>query len=137
MKQLRQWLEKFMVGRYGIDLLNTHLLWLFLGIGFIGIVFRSELFRLVSVGVLAYLYFRIFSRNLLRRNQEMVRYQKWLTALKYFRKKIFGFFKYRYVTCPACQKKVRVLKQKGEQKVTCPFCDHQFTTASTKRQTLK
>lgn len=134
---MRNWLQKVMAGRYGVDEFNrclntTALITLVLSILFKGVL--SMLFWLMAIAALVFSYFRMFSRNTYRRRAEnsaylTLRYNltRKLTGLKQRmqQKKYYRFFK-----CPKCGITTRVPKGKGKIRITCPKCGESFVRKS-------
>lgn len=128
---MMNWLRKFMYGRYGVDELSIALLIVSLVLMIIG-GFSSKLFilRLISDVFIVLYMFRIFSKNIYKRQQE---YYKYLNV----KNKIVGFIKgksnrakdlktYKYFTCPNCKQKLRVPRGNGKITITCSKCKTQF-----------
>ncbi len=148
----RNKLYQFMQGRNGVDefakfLNHTSFLFLIcaiicsiLTLGFAShamkaaVVFRILYFALYAIGfaILIYCNFRIFSRNVAKRQKENTRYL-------YQRQKIRRFFAdrnqewtdrktYRYFKCPKCGQRMRAPRKKGKIRVTCQKCTNIFIT---------
>ena len=134
---MRNWLQKVMAGRYGVDEFNrclntTALITLVLSVLFNGAL--SMIFWLMAIMALVYSYFRMFSRNTYRRRAEnsaylTLRYQLTckFSGLKQRKeqKKYYRFFK-----CPKCGITTRVPKGKGKIRITCPKCGESFVRKS-------
>lgn len=97
-------------------------------------VFRIMYFVLfgISLVLLVWCYFRIFSRNVSKRQAENTRYL-------YRRQRVVRFFQsrkqewkdrktYRYFKCPQCGQRMRAPRKKGKIRVTCSKCAHVFIT---------
>lgn len=132
-------LQKFFYGRYGGDALNIFLLAISLIVMYIPYV------RLLSYPILIYVIFRTLSKNLDKRRVELNWYNKnignalvkafyavskfftgigsWFKRKRNTHKQIqsqkndFVFFK-----CNSCGNMLRVPKNKGKIKITCPVC---------------
>lgn len=128
---MMNWLRKFMYGRYGVDELSIALLMASLVLMLIG-GFSSKLFilRLISDVLIVLYMFRIFSKNIYKRQQE---YYKYLNV----KNKVVGFFNiksnrvkdlktHKYFTCPSCKQKLRVPRGNGKITITCSKCRTQF-----------
>ena len=63
MNKLRDWLSNLMYGRYGMDPLGNFSLWTAVILMVIGLFTRSNLIYFLSVALLVWCYFRMFSRN--------------------------------------------------------------------------
>ena len=124
MSRLKYKLYYFMQGRRGMDyfsrfLLNTSIVLIVISMFLGRIKILALLLNLVILGVLIYTNFRIFSRNLYRREVENSRYLAWRDELK--SRKM-----YRYFKCPHCGQKMRAPKGKGNIVVTCHQCNTSF-----------
>ena len=130
---MREKLARFMAGRNGIDQLNLFLLGLDLVLLLVASLFRG------SAGLLAYVpvflllgltYFRMLSRDLLRRREENDKYLRAryrLSAnLKFRREKWVQRKDYKFFTCPACKTTLRVPRGHGKLKIVCRKCGNSF-----------
>lgn len=119
-------LGKLMAGRYGVDQLNKFLLVIFIIISVIYMFTKSTIINVISLILLVFLYYRIFSKNIDKRLEEN---KKFLNIVNPYRRKLnstVNKFKsskdYKYFKCPNCEKSLRVPKGKGMIKITCPNC---------------
>lgn len=127
---MRNFFQRLMYGRYGIDTLNNTMLAVCIVLMILSRVFRQGWLDILSVAVLVVCYLRFFSRNINARYQEN---QKFLSAVQPVRK-WFGGVKqrfrdrktHRYYACPNCGMTLRVPKGKGKINITCPKCRTQF-----------
>ena len=123
MKKLQDSFRRFMLGRYGMDRLNSTLLWVSLGISLLGVLIRVPPVRLsltaVSYLLLGWLLFRALSRKTYKRYQENRRFLLWLDRIR--------DREHRYYQCPRCRQIVRVPRNKGKIAITCPKCREKFT----------
>ncbi|MCI8670288.1 MAG: hypothetical protein HFI34_12350 [Lachnospiraceae bacterium] len=125
---------RFMYGRYGVDDLSKFMLILgavFLLIsGIIGI----PLLYLLAVVMMAYLYFRMFSRNIQKRYSENMKFLEYKNRVKVFFSKIHRDMKTRKThhiyTCPNCRQRIRIPKGKGRISIRCPKCYTEFIKKS-------
>ena len=134
MYQLSNKLQRFMVGRYGVDEFGkflSALTWVFL---LISLFIRSTIIYWIGLFLIFYTYYRMFSKNIQKRyaeNQKFLtlRYKvtgKWnLTKKHMAESKTHRFFK-----CPQCKQKVRVPKGRGKICITCPKCKTEFIKKS-------
>lgn len=147
---MRDWFERFMMGRYGVDQLSKVLNWISLILLIISMFLKKDILVWIAIAVMVYSYFRILSRNIGKRYTEN---EKFLDFIGRFRrgggryggnyqngtyndayqkhryqkeqKKIYKFF-----YCPQCKQKVRVPKGKGKICITCPKCRMEFVRRS-------
>lgn len=129
MARIRNWLQKlrrgvtrFMAGRYGMDKLNTLLLWISVVVVFLALFIPFPLVRL-GVTALSYLImgvavWRVLSRKTYQRYRENRRYLMLLDRLR--------DREHRYFECPRCHQPVRVPRGKGKIWITCPKCKEKF-----------
>ena len=151
--KFRNRLYRFMQGRNGVDSLAVFLnrlsfgcligaiLFTFLSYVFLrhevttaAIVFRILYFVAYGVGIIIMILwaFRVFSRNVAKRQAENTRHQyriqrirrKWFSLKQQWKdRKTFKYFR-----CPQCKQKMRAPRHKGKIRVTCSECGHVFLT---------
>ena len=127
---IRNWLRRFMIGRYGPDALGVAL---FVIAGVLGLLSNIRILRfllILSYAALFFAIFRLLSRNIVRRRAENDRFltiwwplkQRVANRVRRFRdRKNYTFFH-----CPACKNVLRVPKNKGKIQITCPKCGERF-----------
>ena len=131
---MKNFLYRFMAGRYGNDTLNKFLTGLWLGAAVLSIVFdKSFIYYIVWVLCLLVL-FRSFSRNIPARQKEnafFLRIAKKPLSLfggikawadRFSQRKTHRFFK-----CPSCGTMLRVPRRKGLMNIRCVRCGNQFS----------
>ncbi len=123
MGRFRMWLQRFMMGRYGTDKLNTVILIAGVICSVVSLFFSgSPLLGLgltvAAYGLMIWAIFRCFSRNTYKRYRENRRYLMLLERLKDREHKHFD--------CPKCRQPVRVPRGKGKIAITCPKCREKF-----------
>ena len=123
MGKIRRGLQRFMMGRYGTDKLNTAILITGVVLCILALFFGA--FPLVvliltttSYVLMIWAMFRTFSRNTYKRYRENRRYLRFLEKLK--------DRKHKHFDCPKCRQPVRVPKGKGKIAITCPKCKERF-----------
>lgn len=148
----RNRLYQFMQGRNGIDQLSkflnrTGFVFLLLAIissiltvafanhaSSAAIVFRVLYFVLYAIGLALFIwaYFRIFSRNVAKRQKENTRYLYRVQRIKRFFSGKQQEWKdrktYKYFKCPQCGQRMRAPRNKGKIRVTCSKCKNIFVT---------
>ncbi len=134
---MRERIVRFMAGRNGHDELNRFLLILELLMILLAAVFRNKLgqvFWPLAIVVLVVTYYRMFSRNLVRRGEENARYLQFLnrvqSSLRLNREKWTQRKDYKFFVCPECKTALRVPKGRGKIKIVCRKCGHSFTGKS-------
>jgi len=136
---MKEKLMKFMYGRYGNDELNQFLFKLV----FISLIISlltgraslfGEIFYILALIMVIFIYFRMFSKNFNKRYSERTLYLNFNNKVKLSldkqnnikkQKKSYAFFK-----CPSCKQKVRVPKGKGKISIHCPKCNVDFIKKS-------
>ena len=131
--EMREKLQRFMWGRYGIDRFNRFLLacaFLFMILSMTGVGF----FYAVATVLMVYTYFRIFSRETNKRAAENQWFLKQEMNIKGFflkKKKEFSQRKeYHIYKCPDCGQKIRVPRGKGKIAINCRKCGTEFIRKS-------
>lgn len=135
--------REFFKGRYGIDRF-TLVLFLLSAI----LINRHYYVWLLGVGLLGYAIFRMFSRNIHQRYEELKWYNKieskiihYFTPLlvlttRSLRSAYKKFLAYKarwqqrkyyvFIKCPKCKKTLRLPRNKGKLSVACPVCKFEF-----------
>ncbi len=125
------WLRKWMYGRYGIDSLSIALIAGSLLMSLGTALINKPLLSLVAYITIAIAYFRILSKNFLRRQQENMRFLKFWMPIKNKLHQQLGRLKdiktHKYYKCPACSQTLRVPKGRGRIRITCKKCKNEFS----------
>ena len=125
---------RFMQGRNGVDELARMHSWLVLILLLVGMFTRIGLFSLLALGLLIYMYFRVFSKNISKRyteNQKYLYYRsKWQNRRERMKKEHAQKGAYKFFSCPGCKQRVRVPKGRGKICITCPKCKMEFVRKS-------
>ena len=134
---MRNWLQRVMAGRYGVDEYSRFLNVVALVSLVLSILFNNGLsvfFWLLAISSLVWTYFRMFSRNTYKRRAENNAY---LTIRYSMTRKLSGLKQrmqqkryYRFYKCPKCGITTRVPKGKGKIRITCPKCGEIFQRKS-------
>lgn len=131
---LREKLERFMAGRYGIDPFGQFTLITTIILMLIASFTRSGILSSLSWVLFFYTYFRMFSRNVYKRAAENQAYlnktyklRNWFTRQKSMleQRKIHHIYR-----CPSCRQKIRIPRGKGKIEVRCPKCGTTFIKRS-------
>ena len=91
--------------------------------GFIKVnLLRSPLYYLSLMGLI-YAYYRVFSRNLSKRQAENYAFLSWKNQCvqRWQQRKTHRFYR-----CPKCKTVLRVPKGKGKISITCRSCGEKF-----------
>ena len=138
MNRFREKLQRFMIGRYGMDQLGRVLFKVLCVLVVLNLFVRfgpmALAVNVLELAVILLLYFRMFSKNVNRRwqeNQAYLRMQFYVS--EYFKKLRFRFTegrKYRIFKCPGCGQKVRIPRGHGKVSIHCPKCGADFIKRS-------
>ncbi len=130
MNKIKDALSRFMAGRYGTDQLNYALLVLYIVLVLInafvsnGIV--SFIISFLTLAMLIFVIFRMFSRNTYKRSSENEAFLNVWNKIKAFFVRIFNSRNKKYVKCPHCHAQLKFPRIKGKHKATCPQCGERF-----------
>ncbi|MCD8356439.1 MAG: hypothetical protein LUE11_07710 [Clostridia bacterium] len=120
-------IHAFLAGRNGIDALSGTLSWIAI-IGmivsfFIPIQWLRNIVYYLSIIIFVYAYFRVFSRNIVKRRAENAAFIGFFTRkkLQFQQRKTHKFYR-----CPKCGATLRVPKGKGKIQIICNRCGEQF-----------
>ena len=135
---MREWIARFMQGRYGVDKFSNFLFVIALvclvAELFIPVAVVRNILNLAAVLLLVYSYFRIFSKNHYKSYAENERFMQYFSSLQgLFNKKRNDRMQKRYhriFKCPNCRQSVRVPKGKGKIAITCPKWKTEFIRRS-------
>ncbi len=123
-------INDFMQNRYGVDHFTIVLLVLNVTMALMAQLFYQSWLLYISVIPLVYTYFRIFSKNKVKRHQENILFLRFwypfYTNLKTKFKHMKRSKSYRYYKCKKCGQKLRVPKGKGRLSIKCPKCQNEF-----------
>lgn len=139
MDKLKNALYRFMYGRYGTDTLSKVTLWTYAAVlivySVLQIVFAFTLkgtpasailsvcYIVVSTGLVSWMFFRMFSKNIVKRRREN---EKFCGFFKLRRNKFRDRKTHVYRKCPKCKAVLRLPKAKGKHTVVCPRCKNRF-----------
>ena len=128
---MKNWLQKFTVGRYGVDKLSNAMIMLALAFILASIFTKYAILNTIGFVIIIIAYFRIFSRNIPKRYSENQKYLTWFNPIKgkfnKFKNKVKNSKDYKYFRCPQCGKEMRVPRKKGRVNIKCPKCGNSFT----------
>ena len=123
------WLRRVMYGRYGTDSLNYALIAVYFVLYLLSSLLRSHLMSLLSTVCLILAFYRMFSRQIDRRQAENARFLdavqpivRWYNVNKFRRRDR----DHAYFRCPNCGQQLRVPKGKGKISITCRNCGASF-----------
>ena len=123
-----------MADRNGNDQLNLFLLGADLVLLILATLLRGTAARILYLLVFLLLgltYFRMLSRNVVRRREENGKYMRRryqvLGALRLRRERWVQRKDYKFFVCPSCKATLRVPRGHGKIKVVCRKCGNSFT----------
>ena len=129
----RQSTARFMAGRSGNDAFNRFLLVCDLALLLLSALFRGPFF-LLALALLVYIYFRMLSRNIYKRQDENNRYlrarYKAQSRIRLLGERWKQRRDYKFFVCPSCRTTLRVPKGRGKIKIVCRKCGTSFTGKS-------
>lgn len=129
-KEMNNRIRKFMEGRYGGDHLSTALLILSVILTFTGSIANIPALTLLSYIPLFVVFFRMFSRNIVKRQRENYKFFMLMRPVYMYYIKLKNKLKdsktHRIFKCPDCKAKLRVPKGKGKIAITCSVCRKEF-----------
>ena len=126
-------LAQFFYGRYlsyGLDALTVIITVFCLIISFVNIFVGSILLYLFQTCLLIYMLFRLFSKNISKRQQENKVFADFFNAIKaskQLHQRIKGEKNtHVYKKCPHCRVVLRLPRKPGAHTVKCPRCGESF-----------
>lgn len=132
-KDMRDRFNRFMQGRYGNDRFNRVLMITAL-VCMVLSMFGLDVFYVIAIGLLAYAYYRMFSRKIYQRaaeNQKFLqkeqKFRNWLNGQK---RNIKQSKTHRIYKCPGCKQKIRVPRGRGKIEIRCQKCGTKFVKKS-------
>ncbi len=126
-----KWLNKIMQGRAGGDHLSIFLFLISIVITIIGRITGFPIIEAFSYFPLLFGVYRMLSKDIPKRRMENYKFMMKISPLyKRFHKLLtrLRFSKnHKLMPCTACKSMLRVPKNKGKIRITCPSCKTQFT----------
>lgn len=122
--------QTFLYGRNGNDAFNKFLFGACLVFLILYLFLKARFLFYISFALLIYSYFRMFSKNLAKRQSENAKYYQLRTKLFVYLKNIKERWvqrkDYKFFTCPSCKATLRVPKGRGKIKIVCRKCGNSF-----------
>ena len=135
-RKLGNAIARFMYGRNGMDQLNTALLRGYLVLFIAQMVFSlakleggAMVCEILLWPLMVLIFFRMFSKNLYKRQGENTKYLNWIWGVKNKNagaKARHADKDHKYFTCKQCRTICRVPGGKGKIIITCPKCGAQI-----------
>ncbi len=133
MNKIRNTLQKFFYNKYGADQFGLALVGFSLISSILATMTRFLFFSLLSMIIMGYALFRMFSKNYVKRRIENDKYleiKKVITRSFKVIKMNITDHSYHYYLCPNCHQMVRVPRGRGKILITCPSCKKRFEKKS-------
>ena len=131
---IRNFLSRFMIGRYGPDQLSTALIVVSFIVSLVITIVKLPFGWIISYLPLILALVRILSRNITARRRENDRFLRFWAPfkakVKKFFKKLRGMKTHKYFNCPGCKNTLRVPRGRGKLNITCPRCGERFIKKS-------
>lgn len=130
---MKEKLIRFMYGRYGNDRFNQFLM-IAAVVSFFFSFLGGRIFVLIALLLLVYSYYRMFSKQTVKRSAENRWYLERERKVKTFvqkKKKELSMRKTHHIyKCPGCGQKLRIPKGRGEIEICCQKCGTKFRKKS-------
>lgn len=127
---MKEWLKKQMQGRYGLDSLSLILGYFSIFLYLILFLVPISFIKWLALVPLVLSYYRIFSKQIYRRQQEYFKFVRFYTPIQkrlHTRMRQLREIKtHKYFKCPKCHQILRVPRHKGNITITCQKCHHSF-----------
>lgn len=123
-------IQRFMIGRYGVDELTRFLTLSSCVMLLLSCFSALKFLYLPALLVMGWSIYRSYSRNIYKRQAERSKYlqlrnrvqsNRRLQKRKYAERKT-----HKYIKCPSCSKTFRVPRGKGKIKIRCPYCQSEI-----------
>lgn len=119
MKKLKEKMNNFLKGRYGVDEVGKTIFVISIVAYLLGTILQNAI--IATLGIMGFIieFFRMLSKQSWERSEENRKYLEFirLWKLKYENRKEFRIYR-----CKRCGRYIRVPKGKGKIQVTCTKC---------------
>lgn len=127
---MKQWLQRFLYGRYGVDQFSFFLLILSIILSLLNVFLGWPFMPIIYFLLIIWCWFRILSKNIYKRRAENDKFMKFYGPIRnWFKDKKERFRDrktHKYFKCPSCGQRLRVPKGKGNITITCSKCKTKF-----------
>ena len=128
--RINQAFSRFMYGRYGNDSFNQFLIILWLAEALLNLFFHSLILYLFGLILCVVVFYRMFSKNIVKRQKENAAWYLFSTNLKNKGRRLFVRFRDRKTTrffhCPYCKAPIRMPRRIGKFNIVCRKCGKTF-----------
>lgn len=122
--------QRMMQGRYGHDSLNQFLIYLWLFEAVLNLFFHSGILALLGFVLSIVVFFRMFSKNIVKRQKENAAFYRLLVKWKDYCNHVYVRFRDRKIArffhCPYCRAPIRMPRKIGKFDIKCPKCQKTF-----------
>ena len=129
-QKIKDWMIRFMQGRYGSDNLGMVTLIAGLICSVTGSLTRWGILSFLGLALYIVTLFRMFSRNREARLKENRKYIELTgearTRVTQWARRMKNRKDYKYFKCPNCKVLLRLRRGCGEKDITCVRCGHHF-----------
>lgn len=130
MNKFKLALARFFMGRRGMDQLGMAIYITGLVLYILSLILQAGLINLLAFVLWAYGIFRMFSKNLYKREAENRAFLNWFNPIKRKVMQAVTRFKnrrvYKYFRCPKCHSWLKLPRGVGEKTITCGKCGESF-----------
>jgi len=134
MNRFKQFMYRFMYGRYGADQFSRFLLVASFVAMILHFILGWRILYYIFLAIIIYNCFRMYSKNIYKRQQELAAYltfkRKFDSKIALQKRKWNERHTHRFFACPVCRTTVRVPKGRGKIEITCPKCKNTFIKKS-------
>lgn len=131
---MKEKLQRFMLGRYGVDAFGKFLLGAVVVLWALNLFANSKILYSWALLLMVYAYFRMFSKNTTKRYQENIKFlqikNKIISRFNSEKSQLKQRKTHHIYRCPTCRQKIRIPRGKGRICITCPKCKTEFTKVS-------
>ena len=128
MNNLKWKFSRFMIGRYGADSLYQATVMLVIVLQLIHILTKKPIFNFISIILIVWMLYRVFSKNIVARRAENTLYvsiankvkKRWKLEVR----RLSDYRTHRYRQCQGCQTIMRLPRKRGTHTAKCPKCGH-------------
>ena len=122
--------SQFMYGRYGTDSLNRFIISVWLIESILNLFLHSVILYLFGTFLCILVFFRMFSKNIVKRRRENALWYEFTVKLKKSFRLLTIRFRDRNVShffkCPKCKAPIRMPKKVGKFNIRCTKCGNVF-----------
>ena len=130
MNRLKGFLYRFFSGRYGVDSYSYFLLAVYALLCIVNAIVLELILEIFTVALMIYIFWRMMSRNYLKRRRENDIFLKIWSPVKINVRLFFDRIRYvrraRFRKCKHCKAIIKLPVKRGKHVVRCPKCGDKF-----------